>query len=248
MDELFNIEKVFTDNREWVFVLLIIFGWLLNRGAKYAYVRLPSRGVLPAIFRLTSLSLRLMVIVLTGILVVGVSTRFGKGVAVAIIAVLAVAIWSARDILPDLVAGAVLIAERRIRPGTWISGPNYSGVVVWIGLRATWLRDTTDRRISVPNRALLSQPIVSEGSKWPMSEMTLRLSGETSAESARAAIRDAILTSPWTPTDSDPVIRRDSNEPEAWHIRARILDLRFSARFEGELLERTEEHLIGTGS
>ena len=53
--------------------------------------------------------------------------------------------WSARDVLPDIIAGLVITFERRIRKGMWVRGEGFSGSVEQLGLRASWLRDQLDQ-------------------------------------------------------------------------------------------------------
>jgi small-conductance mechanosensitive channel len=151
--------------------------------------------------------------------------------------------WSLRDVLPDLIAGAVLAFERRVRPGMWLAGENFSGVVERVGLRATWLRDATDRRVAVPNRALVSNPVTSDDGRFPTREVIVRIETDASAEIVRRAIIDAVLASPWTPVSALPSVQRDGADPSTWHVRARVLDLSFAGSFEGELLERAEAML-----
>lgn len=152
--------------------------------------------------------------------------------------------WSLRDVLPDLIAGSVLAFERRVRPGMWLSGNGFAGVVERVGLRATWLRDPTDRRVAVPNRALVSMPITSDAGRWPTREVVLRIESTAPADKIRRAIIDAVLASPWTPVGEAPSVQRDGAEPEVWHVRSRVLDLSFAGSFEGELLERAEAMLV----
>lgn len=148
--------------------------------------------------------------------------------------------WSTRDVLPDLIAGVVIAFERRVKPGVWLSGDGFAGVVERVGLRATWLRDDTNRRVAVPNRALVSTPLTSEEGRWPTREVTIRMATDLPAETIRRAIVDAVLMSPFTPVPEAPSVRRDGSDPVVWHVRARVLDLSFAPRFEGELLERAE--------
>jgi small-conductance mechanosensitive channel len=151
--------------------------------------------------------------------------------------------WSLRDVLPDLIGGAVLAFERRVRTGMWLSGDGFAGVVERVGLRATWLRDATDRRVAVPNRTLVSSPITSDANRWPTREVLVRFQTDAPAEIVRRAIVDAVLASPWTPLSELPSVQRDGGDPTVWHVRARVLDLSFANRFEGELLERAEAML-----
>ncbi|MEO0324960.1 MAG: mechanosensitive ion channel domain-containing protein, partial [Myxococcota bacterium] len=162
--------------------------------------------------------------------------------------------WSARDLLPDLVAGLVLVFERRVRKGMWVTGEGFAGQVEGISARAVLLRDARGQRVSVPNRKLLAAPVTADVTKEREQEVVLVVpeglagadgdgDGLPDAERVRAALRDAVLSSPWSYPGVLPTLLRDPEHPYRWRVRARLLDPAFGGRFEGDLLERVEERL-----
>jgi small-conductance mechanosensitive channel len=158
--------------------------------------------------------------------------------------VLAVVVgWSVRDLFADVVAGAVLAAERRVKKGVWVSGNGFQGTVEARSMRATWLRDGQGHRLTVPNRAMVGAPMVYDAGADAEHEVVVRLEGYQDAGKVRMALTDAILSSPWVLAGATPVVLRDPADPVVWRVRTKLLEPRFSVHFEGELLERVEDLL-----
>ncbi|MEM7138140.1 MAG: mechanosensitive ion channel domain-containing protein [Myxococcota bacterium] len=151
--------------------------------------------------------------------------------------------WSVRDLFADIVAGAVLAGERRVRKGMWVSGDGFQGTVEGRSLRATWLRDGQGHRLTVPNRTMVAAPMVYDSGAEAEHEVIVRLEGYHDAGRVRLALNDAILSSPWVLAGATPVVLRDPADPVVWRVRSKLLEPRFSVHFEGELLERVEDLL-----
>ncbi len=212
--------------------------------------RLEVAGILPRLLGVVNLVSRLAILVCSMLLIAQrLPTWVWRGPALLLVLLgIALALgWSARDLLPDMIAGMVIAAERRYRPGMWLSGEGFHGRVERIGARATWLIDGTERRVAVPNRRLLNAPVVYEEEEAPTREVRLVLAQAIhTAEQVRAAILDAVAASPWTLIEDRPIVRQDTTDARCWSVRARLLELKHAERFEGELLERVEAHLRGS--
>ena len=161
----------------------------------------------------------------------------------SLLALLLVVGWSVRDLFADVVAGAVLAAERRVKKGVWVSGDGFQGTVEARTLRATWLRDGQGHRLTVPNRSMVGAPMVYDAGADTEHEVVVRLEGYEDAGKVRMALTDAILSSPWVLAGANPVVLRDPADPVVWRVRTKLLEPRFSVHFEGELLERVEDLL-----
>lgn len=224
------------------FALAILLALALRRVRE----SLPDRGLIPTSLAFLHLTLRLVAVAILLLLALRILPPRLSVVALFTLVAVAVALgWSVRDFLPDLVAGFVVVFERRVRRGTWISAPGFSGQVERLGFRSTLLRDAQGRRVDVPNRHLLSAPVTSGGHHEREHEVEVHLDATLPASVIRAALRDAVLASPWVFPGADAVVLRDPDEPRRWRVRGRLLEGSFGTRFEGELLERVEALLPG---
>ncbi len=224
----------------WGILLWFILAAVAATGIRRVRENFPSDGLIPNVLALVHVGLRLVVIALALAFIVRALPPRLSLVMLLAFAGLAVAIgWSLRDVMPDLVASLVIAFERRIRRGVWVSGQGFAGHVERLGLRAALLYDTHGNRVMVPNREIVRAPVTAGvGDHARELEVEVRIAGP--AEEVRAALRDAVLTSPWVHPDAKPVVLRDPADPERWRVRGRLLEASFGARFEGELLERAE--------
>jgi hypothetical protein len=230
-------------------VMAVFFAAVMASITRRIREALPTRGVFPRLLQLAHVALRLLVVGLGVALLVSLLPLWmGPALPWVLLAAAAAIGWSARDLLPDVVAGIVVLFERRIRRGVWLAGEGFSGTVIGVGLRATWLVDPRGHRIAVPNRHLLSGPIVSDRAVGAEHEVTLRMESAYPASQVRQALLDAVLQSPWVPPGAAPVVLRDPDQPHLWRVRSRLLEARYAPRFEGELLERAEEILAAAPS
>jgi hypothetical protein len=217
---------------------------LLAFGLGRLRTRLPRTGLLPRASSLAHLLARVSLFL--GIVVVAshlVPAEMMPVVFMVMLAMAAAVGWSLRDFLPDVIAGVVLLFESRMRPGVWVSGDGFSGFVERVGIRATWLRDVYGHREAVPNHRVVSSTLVLESAADAMQEVRLRIDRPASAAETRTAIYDATLASPWILSHPAPVVLRDPRDENTWLVRAKLLHQKYAGRFEGELLERTEEML-----
>lgn len=224
-------------------VLLALLGTALVQRTRDV---LPATGVVPRTLAAFHFALRLLVLFTVLALVARLLPSWiGPALPWVLLAAAAALGWSTRDLLPDFVAGLVLLLERKLRRGVWVATDGCAGKIERIGLRATWLRDSRGFRVAVPNRRLLVAPVASVSAVGVEHEVSLRIATEVPAAKIRQALFDAVLLSPWVPPDASPMISRDTDQPSTWRVRSRLLDMNYAARFEGSLLERTEEILEG---
>lgn len=223
--------------------ILALLG-LLTFGIGKLRTRLPRSGVLPRASGFAHLLARASLFVALLIVASHLIPEEMMPAAMMVLIAMAAAIgWSLRDFFPDIFAGLVLLFEARIRAGVWISGEGFSGFVDRVGVRATWLRDVYGHREAVPNRRVLSSTLVIESAEQAMQEVRVKIVREAHASDVRAALYDAALASPWVLSQPSPVVLRDPRDERAWIVRAKLLHQKYAGRFEGELLERTEEML-----
>lgn len=225
-------------------VVLVAAVLLASELVRRARARLPSSGLLPRALAWLHIGGRAVLVLLVLSTVPRLlPSALSPLLPWMLVAAAAAVGWSARDVLVDVVAGVVLGLERRLTPGTWVSCGPHEGVIERHSLRALWLVDTRGQRVAVPHRVLLATPVVTHAGRRAEHELALRVPRAAGAGQIRRALVDAVLTSPWVRPEVRPLVRRDGLETDVWHVRAELLDARFAAAYEGELLERVEELL-----
>ncbi|HEY8494244.1 MAG TPA: mechanosensitive ion channel domain-containing protein, partial [Myxococcota bacterium] len=225
-----------------VLLLLTMLGlWAVDRARR----TLPERGAVPRLVGAARFALRLVAVVIVLVLASRLLPEWMRPALLVVIAGAAVALgfgamWV---LLPDVIGGIALLTEGRLKPGQWIAGDGFAGVVQQVGPRVTLLRGADGAIVTVPNRAIVRSAVRASDRRWHEIEVELRAPHGASAAALREAIRDAVLSSPYVPLDPGLVLARDPREPELWRLKVRLLDVRFRALFEGQLAERVDEAL-----
>jgi small-conductance mechanosensitive channel len=118
------------------------------------------RGLRPDVIDLVARAAFVAVVVLALFVLVGILSG-NAGVAASGLAVaLILAGLGVQDILRNYVSGVYLLTERRFAVGDEIEiGGQYSGKIVEIKLRVTYLRASKGKLIIVPNAELFNQII-----------------------------------------------------------------------------------------
>lgn len=220
-----------------VLALLLLSGELSLRLVSR---RLAPQGLLPRAAETTRVVLRVLLVAV--VLGLGASLLPGYLAPALPIFLVALAValgWSSRDLLPDLVAGLVIVAERRIRPGYRLTVGDKVGVVESVGLRATWLRDGAGRRLALPNRSLVSGAVAADDQRWPLIEARVHVMPGTDPGTTRTILAEAALLSPWVAPEGE-ITALPSRDPGQWRVRARLLEARFAERFEAALQEEVD--------
>jgi len=148
-----------------LFLLLVILGRLINLAAKQAEDRADKGGHQKEAESLVTLSVwvsRLVVIILA----VSVSlTHFGVNITgfAVFLGIIGLALTLAgRDVLADIISGAIILIDRPYRIGDRIDLPglNSWGDVVDIGMRSTRILTLNNRMVIVPNSQVGKDQIV----------------------------------------------------------------------------------------
>lgn len=225
-------------------LVVVLLSAAIARSARKLRGHLLRSGVIPRLLLLVSIAGRFLALfagVLAGLRLA--PHWLGAAVPWVLLAGAMAVGWSLRDVFPDLIAGLVVISERRVRPGAWVTGEGFSGAVDRLGPRAALLYTASGQRVSLPNRQLLTAPVVFRAGVGAHHEAELVVEAALPAAQLRRAIEEAAASSPWVALRPELSVERDSVRAELWRVRVRLLDLRYAPRFDGELLERTEEAL-----
>lgn len=89
-----------------------------------------------------------------------------------IVAALSVGIgFGLQEIIANFISGLIILFERPVRIGDYVTIGDQSGTVTRIQIRATTLRDLDNREILIPNKALITERVTN----WTLSNATTRL-------------------------------------------------------------------------
>ncbi len=76
-----------------------------------------------------------------------------------------------QEIFANFVSGLIILLERPIRPGDWVTVGKTDGRVLKINMRATTILDWDRKELIVPNKAIVTGDVLN----WSLSENTLRI-------------------------------------------------------------------------
>ena len=218
--------------------LLIGLSLLISGGAGHLRPYFARDGLLPRLLGFLHMAGRFAALALTVLLLVRASPDWLRPAVPWVLLAAAVAVgWSARDLLPDLLAGGVLFYERRVRRGVWLSAEGLSGTVERLGLRATWLTDELGQQVAVPNRRLLTQAVIVADQARAWHETRLRIASRDQRD-VRRVLAHAVATSVWVVLGSKVELSQDVDDPAVWHVRVCLRHRRDQSRFDGELRGR----------
>lgn len=150
--------------------------------------------------------------------------------------------WAAARFLPDFWAGVWLRLGRRLRPGAWVSGEGFVGLIDEVGWTATRLSGNAGSASWVPNRYLLSRVVEFRKAFRSTHRFVLRLEAELYAPPlVRSALHDCLLASPWVDSRQKPHLQHSPEDRGRWEVEVQVLDVRYAERVEGDLYERIDE-------
>jgi len=112
------------------------------------------------------------IIVIIGIMLVGDRLGIEWGSLQWIIAALGVGIgFGLQEIIANFISGLIILFERPVRLGDYVTIGDQSGTVNRIQIRATTLADLDNREILIPNKELITGRVTN----WTLSNSTLRM-------------------------------------------------------------------------
>ena len=159
----------------------LVLLWLLARAVRgVTHAALSRRRIDPQVVVLFGRAA--FVAVIGAGLFVG-SAYFGQGAlgASGLLAATIVAALGIQDILKDYVSGLYLLTERRLNIGDQVEFGSYSGTIIEIRFRVTYVRAEDGSLVVAPNSELFNSIVVIKASKVPAG------SGQPAAPKAPAA-------------------------------------------------------------
>jgi len=210
--------------------------------------QLASTGVFPSIVQVSgTLSRVLSAFFGLGVLAAWVPANVAPALPWILIGGAAALGWSARDVLPDVVAWLFLTVEGRVRPGMWVRGNGFAGEVRVVGIRATVFADADGHELLLPNRRLVGDQVHRDTAIWPLVEVSVRAPDGVSERQVRAALRDACIHTPWIAPTPDLEVLSDPDGDNLWRVRLRLIEGQYLSIFEGTLRERLRSELAVLG-
>ena len=186
-----------------ILLLSVGVGWIIKKGMFFVYQKSSARHKTdPGRFLLITSFLRL------AILLIGVSYAISlephvkslttsllasAGIATAIIG------FAAKDVLANFVSGAVIIIFRPFTLTHWIKVGNlHEGKVEEIKMLYTVIRDTSNRRLIIPNSKIVSSDVVNSSYREDHVReiVKFQISFESDIEVAKKIIREVCEKSP----------------------------------------------------
>lgn len=214
----------------------------LSDRAQRAVSGLPSRGLLPSLVHGVVLAGRICAPVF--VLVGGMYLLPAAWAVAAPYALVGAALalgWTARDLLRDVLGGALLSLEGRVAPQSRVRFRGLSGVVESLDLRALTLLDDEGQLITIPNRLLMEDVIAVDPDPYAPVEVTVHLPSGVGAQHVHQVLEELALLSPYLAPSRPPHVYRDPDHKDIWIVSARLVHPRYAKEFRGALVELADE-------
>jgi len=113
-----------------------------------------------------------------------------------------------QEIVANFVSGLIVLGERPIRLGDWVTVGETSGTVTRIRARATVITDWDNKEVLIPNKAFITERVIN----WTLSDQTTRLllkvgvAYGTDPARAQAVLTKTVLAHPEVLADPAPSV------------------------------------------
>lgn len=156
-----------------------------------------------------------------------------------------------QNIVSNFVSGIILLIERPISVGDWISAGGQQGIVKRISVRSTQVETFDKQQVIVPNSDLISQPVTN----WTLQSKTGRIiipigvTYGTDTRKVDAILREIIEDQPLVTIDPAPLVLFRSITVDAlnFEIRAMISDVGSGLGVTSEVYHRIVERFLEEG-
>lgn len=155
--------------------------------------------------------------------------------------------------LRNVLAGLVVVIERRYRVGDDLRVGELSGRIISFGMRSVLMRTPLGTELRIPNQLLLAEPVerLNLRSRDSPCELRVRVPFGVTLADAMETARLAATLSPFASPHLAPeiLVMRDSADDEGvlLSVRGFAFDREHEARFISDLLARIRETIPATG-
>lgn len=161
--------------------------------------------------------------------------------------------FGAQDLVRNVLAGVLILAERPFSAGDLIEVDGHRGEVLSIGLRSVRLRTFDDSTVSLPNSLLINNPVSNSNSgelhELVAVEVTLPASVDTHAVADLAY--EAALCSPYCYRKKPVTVlvedRYDLVPLTVFRVKAYVVDVRFEKALASDIVARLKEEVAARG-
>jgi potassium efflux system protein len=144
--------------------------------------------------------------------------------------------FGSQALINNFISGLIMLAERPVRIGERVLFGSFDGVIEDVGFRCTKLRTGTDHLVTIPNSALINDPIENVGRRRTIQRtLDLQITYDTPRESIAAAVKALrdVLEEPGIREPIHPVIGWEKHQPKVFFndFNADSLNLQVSYHF-----------------
>lgn len=226
------------------YAMLALLALLAARGAERLGRRVASRGLLPILLGAIIAAGRGSAVGLLALTAFALAPAPWRWTGPFAIVAFAIALgWSLRDLLADLLAGAILAVERPLQVGDRVETATHQGRVAHLGLRCSRLNLDDGRVLTIPNHQLFAShyEVDPDGYAPVVVPVHVRCPDHLHATWTRQTLEELALLSPYIAPSRPPRAWRDPDRADVWIVRARIIHARYADAFRGALVELADE-------
>ncbi|MDX2444158.1 MAG: mechanosensitive ion channel family protein [Bacteroidales bacterium] len=202
-----------------ILLISVLLGWMVKEGILYVFKKSRAkRKIDPGKYVLSIFIIRLAILVLGVSYAISLephvksmttSLLAGAGVATAIVG------FASKDVLSNLMSGAMIIIFRPFTISHWIKVGNVTeGSVEEIKMLYTVIKDRTNRRLIIPNSKIVSSDVINSSYREEdvIELVDFEISYESNISKAKEIIREVAEASPLC-MDKRSIAQKQNNDP-----------------------------------
>lgn len=201
-----------------IIIISVLLGWIAKKLIHSLFRKSRAkRKVDPGKYVLLIFFIRVTILIVgisyaisldPGIRSVTTSLLASAGIATAVIG------FASKDVLSNLVSGAMIVVFRPFTLSHWIKVGNMEGSVEEIKMLHTVIKDITNRRLIIPNSQILSKDMINSSyhDEEVIQIVQFEITYDTDIDKAKEIIREVAEASPLS-MDKRSKAQKDKNDP-----------------------------------